>query len=77
MFLGRGTLFHFPTFLGWSQFQISACSIWYEVLNYVVLVLGNEGGGPHHMLGYHHTWDLGIGLRKLVILILNIHQILK
>ena len=33
--------------------------------NYVVLVLGNEGVGPHHMQG-HHTRGLGIGLRKLV-----------
>ena len=27
------------------------------VPNYVVLVLGNEGGGPHHMQG-HHTRGL-------------------
>ena len=32
--------------------------------NYVVLVLGNEGGGPHHMQA-RHTWGLWIGLRKL------------
>ena len=30
----------------------------------LVLVLGNEGGG-------HHTLDLGIGLKKLMVLILN------
>ena len=42
--------------------------------NCVVLVLGYEGMGPHHVQG-HHTWDLGIGLRKLVVL--NIHQILN
>ena len=44
------------------------------VSNYVVLVLGNGGGGPHHMQG-HHTLDVWIGLRKLVVLTLNIHQI--
>ena len=27
------------------------------VPNYVVLVVGNEGGGPHHMQGCH-TWGL-------------------
>ena len=43
------------------------------VPDYVVLVLGTEGGGPQHMQG-HHTRDLGIGLRKLVVLTLNIHQ---
>ena len=31
--------------------------------NYVVLVLGNEGGGPHHMQGCH-AQGLRIGLRK-------------
>jgi hypothetical protein len=45
------------------------------VPNYVVLVLGNEGGGPHYAQGCHHTHGLGIGLRNLVVLILNIHQI--
>ena len=44
------------------------------VPNYVVLVLGNEGGGPHHIQGCH-TWGLYIGLRKLVVLTLNFHQI--
>jgi hypothetical protein len=44
------------------------------VPNYVVLVLGNEGGGPHHIQG-RHTRGLYIGLRKLVVLTLNIHQI--
>ena len=39
-----------------------------------MLVLGNEGRGPHHMQG-RHTWGIGIGLRKLVVLTLNIHQI--
>jgi hypothetical protein len=46
------------------------------LLNYVVLVLDNGGGGPHHMQGCY-TWDLWIGLRKLVVLTLNIHQILE
>ena len=41
--------------------------------NYVVLILGNAVGNPHHMQG-HHTWDLGISLKKLVVLTLNIHQ---
>ena len=36
------------------------------VPNYVVLVLGNDGGGPHHMQGCH-THGLCIGLRKLVV----------
>jgi hypothetical protein len=44
------------------------------VPNYVVLVMGNEGGSPHHMQG-RHTHSLWIGLRKLVVLTLNIHQI--
>jgi hypothetical protein len=30
------------------------------VPNYVVLVLGNEGGGPHHVQG-RHRHGLGIG----------------
>jgi hypothetical protein len=38
------------------------------------LVLGNESGGPHHMQG-RHTWGLWIGLRKLVVLTLNMCQI--
>jgi hypothetical protein len=42
--------------------------------NCVVLVLGNEDGGPHLMQGCY-TRDLWIGLRKLVVLTLNIHQI--
>ena len=42
--------------------------------NYVVLVLGNEGGGPHHIQA-RHTWGLYIGSRKLVVLTFNIHQI--
>ena len=33
----------------------------------VVLVLGNEVGGPHHMQG-HHTWGPWTSLRKLVVL---------
>ena len=37
-------------------------------------VIGNEGGGPHHMQG-PHTPGLKIGLRKLVVLNLNTHQI--
>ena len=44
------------------------------VPNYVVLVLGNEGGGSHHMQGCH-AWGLWVSLRKLVVLILNIHKI--
>ena len=36
------------------------------VPNYVVLVLGNECGDPHHMQGCH-TRGLWIGLRKLVV----------
>ena len=36
------------------------------ILNYVVLVLGNEDAGPHHMQG-HHTRCLRIDLRKLVV----------
>ena len=55
---------------------VGLCSSLGLVLNHVVLVLGNKGGGPHHMQG-HHTWDLGIGLRKLVVLTLNIHRIFK
>jgi hypothetical protein len=48
-----------------------------ELWVYVVLVLGNEGGGPHHMQGCY-TRGLWIGLRKLVVkLTLNIHQIFK
>ena len=43
------------------------------VPNYVVLVWSNEGGGPHHTQG-RHTRGLGIGLRKVVVLTLNIHQ---
>jgi hypothetical protein len=44
--------------------------------NYVVLVLGTERGDPHHMQGCY-TRGLWIGLRKLMILTLNIHQIFK
>ena len=44
------------------------------VPNYIVLVLGNEGGSPHHMQGCYIR-GLWIGLRKLVILTLNFHQI--
>ena len=43
------------------------------VLGNIVFILGNEGGGPHHMQG-HHTQSLWIGLRKVVVLILHIHQ---
>ena len=42
--------------------------------NYGVLVLGNEGGGPHHMQGCY-TRGLYIDLRKLVALTLNIQQV--
>jgi hypothetical protein len=55
--------------------------VWVLIPNFVVLVvsnfvfiLGNEGGGPHHMQG-HHTQSLWIDLRKLVVSTLNIHQI--
>ena len=44
------------------------------VPSYVVLVLGNEGGGPHHMQDCH-TQVLWIGFKKLVVLTLNFHQI--
>ena len=40
----------------WSSLDI--------VPNYGCLVLGNEGGGPHHMQG-RHTRGLWIGIRKL------------
>ena len=40
-----------------------------ELWIYVVLVLGNEGAGPHHMQGCY-TRDLRIGLRKLLVLTL-------
>jgi hypothetical protein len=46
------------------------------VPKYVVLVLGNEGGCPYHKQGCH-TRGLWIGLRKLVVLTLNIHQIIN
>ena len=46
----------------------------YVVLGTLVFILGNEGGGPHHMQG-GHTQSLWIGLWKLVVLTLNIHQI--
>ena len=42
------------------------------VPNYVVLVLGNEGGGPHHMQGSHTQMPMD-WLKKLGLLILNIH----
>ena len=42
--------------------------------NYVVLVLGNDSGGPHHIQN-RHTRGLYIALRKLVVLTLNIHQV--
>jgi hypothetical protein len=48
--------------------------LWYSlglVPNYVVLDLGNEGGGLHHIQG-RHTQGLYIGLRKLVVLTLKI-----
>ena len=45
-----------------------------QVPNYVVLILGNEDGVPHHIQG-RHTRDLCIDLRKLVVLTLNTHQI--
>ena len=41
-----------------------------------MLVVGNEGGGPHHIQG-HHTQGLYIGFKiaTVVVLALNIHQI--
>ena len=42
------------------------------VPNYVVLVLGNESGGPHHIQD-RQTRDLYISL--IMVLTLNIHQI--
>jgi hypothetical protein len=42
--------------------------------NYVMLVIGNKGGSPHHIQA-RHTRGLYIGLRKLVVLTFNIHQI--
>jgi hypothetical protein len=42
--------------------------------NYVMLVLDKEGGYHHHIQG-RHTRHLHIGLKKLVVLTLNIHQI--
>ena len=41
---------------------------------YVVLVLGSEGGGLHHIQG-RHTRGLYIALRKLVVLTLSINKI--
>lgn len=41
--------------------------------NYVVSILGSEGSNPHHMQGCH-TQGLGIGLKEMVILNLNIYQ---
>ena len=41
------------------------------VPNYVVLNLGHEGGRPHHRQSCH-TRGLWIGVRKLVVLTLNI-----
>ena len=38
-----------------------------SILNCVVLVASNEGGGPHHLQG-HHTRGIGIGVRRLPIL---------
>ena len=38
----------------------------------VMLVLGNEGGSPHHMHDCH-TRGLRIGLRSIVVLTLYIH----
>ena len=40
------------------------------VPNYVMLVIGNESGGPHHMEGYHAK-GLGITLRKLMVFFLD------
>jgi hypothetical protein len=43
------------------------------IINNLVLVLGNESGGPCHMQG-RHTQDLGIGVKKLVVLTSSTHQ---
>jgi hypothetical protein len=53
---------------------VRLCSSLGLVRNHVVLILGNKGGGPHHVQG-HHTWDLEIDLKLLVVLTLNIHKI--
>ena len=42
------------------------------VLDNLVFILGNEGGGLHHMQG-RHTQSLWIGLRKLMNLTLDIY----
>ena len=44
------------------------------VPNYVMLVVGNERGSPHHMQDCQ-TRGLWIDLRKLVVWTLNNHQI--
>jgi hypothetical protein len=44
------------------------------VSNYVVLILGNETKGLHHIQG-RRTRGLYIDSRKLVVFTLNIHQI--
>jgi hypothetical protein len=44
------------------------------VLDNLVLVLGNGGGGPHYWQRSSYV-GLGIGLNKLVVLTSNIHQI--
>ena len=41
--------------------------------NYVVLILGIKGGGPHHIQS-RHTHGLYTSLKKLMVLTSNIHQ---
>ena len=47
-----------------APLSIGLCSSLGLVPNYVVLVLGNESGDPHHIQG-RHTRGLYIGSRKL------------
>ena len=48
--------------------------VWVEYPTMFVFIICNEGGVTHHMQG-RHTQSLWIGLGKLVVLTLNIHQI--
>jgi hypothetical protein len=50
------------------------CSLGH-VSNYVVLILGNETKGLHHIQGRRTRGLVYIDLRKLVVFTLNIHQI--
>ena len=63
---GRGRV-ALHTSTSWALISLSRAP------NYVVLVLGNEGGGPHHMQACHIR-GLGIGVWKLVVLTSNIRK---